>query len=258
MCLFSGRVAFVANTSIFARRDGDRQVLVYEMSVGFSSDVAMILPLPVATGAGEDAVSFVDLGGYPEFFRHLAAAFPVEEALAASPGRGVPRAPRPAPLKVHDVGSFEASYVPGARDFDRLDRRFRLSEEAWAALAPRYATWGFAVFKLRGGGPIERLLGTSRAPKLHPMALSFPTREARLFFPTVHVHDGTAPSVAAFDHTLYAQSDAPPAAAQEGWVAASRPVREVADPARALGLLSGAPAYRRTLTGLLPNEDQRL
>lgn len=257
MCLFSGPVTFVANTSIFARRDGDRQLLVYEMSVGFSSDVAMILPLPVAPGAGEEALSFVDLGGYPEFFRHLASAFPAEEVLALGPSRSRSRAPQPAPLKVHDVGSFEASYVPEARDFDRLDRRFRLSEEAWSALAPRYATWGFAVFKLRGGGLVERLVGTSRAPKLHPMAFSFPTREARLFFPTVHVHDGTASPRAAFDHSLYAQCDPLPAG-RDGWVPASRPVREVADPARARGLLSSAPLYRRTLTGTLPNEDQYL
>lgn len=255
MCLFSGPVTFVANTSIFARRDGDRQVLVYEMSVGFASDVAMILPVPVAPGAGEDALSFVDLEGYPEFFRHLASAFPAEEALALGPSRSRPRAPQPAPLKVHDVGSFEASYVPTANDFARLDLRFRLSEEAWSVLAPRYATWGFAVFKLRGGGLVEGLVGARRAPKLHPMAFSFPSRDPRLFFPTVHVHDGRFHAKATFDHTLYYQHPRAPNGPEidtfggdaVSWAKPKQTYAGMLDTTRSV--------VRRTLRGSQPNVD---
>ena len=39
------------------------------------------------------------------------------------------------------------------------------------------------------------------------MALRFRTRYQRqLFFPTVHVHDGTVPEVETFDHRLFCQS----------------------------------------------------
>ena len=40
------------------------------------------------------------------------------------------------------------------------------------------------------------------------MAFEFPTRDAaRLFFPTVHVHDGSFHPMAHFDHSLYCQRD---------------------------------------------------
>jgi len=41
---------------------------------------------------------------------------------------------------------------------------------------------------------------------VHPMALEFPQREPdRLFFPTVHVHNGRVEAWATFDHWLYCQ-----------------------------------------------------
>lgn len=88
-------------------------------------------------------------------------------------------APAAAPLRVHEVGSFEASFVPSLADFSRLDARFRLPDGLWEGL-PIYADYGFAVFKLKAG---ER--------KVHPMAFEFASRDRRqLFFPTVHIHDG--------------------------------------------------------------------
>jgi hypothetical protein len=45
--------------------------------------------------------------------------------------------------------------------------------------------------------------------RIHPMALSFRTRNSTaLFFPTAHVHDGSVHPVAQFDHSLYAQAGA--------------------------------------------------
>jgi hypothetical protein len=78
MCCFSQPVPHVSATSIFARvlPDG-RQALAYEMSVEVPEDLAMVLPLPVPLDAGDDAVTFVDLSGYPEFFTRLSSAFPV-------------------------------------------------------------------------------------------------------------------------------------------------------------------------------------
>jgi hypothetical protein len=52
MCCFSQPVEVVAETSIFARAaEGARQILVYSMNVKARGDLAMILPLPVPSGA---------------------------------------------------------------------------------------------------------------------------------------------------------------------------------------------------------------
>ncbi len=45
---------------------------------------------------------------------------------------------------------------------------------------PQYRNYGFAVFKLKKG-----------EHKMHPMAFEFPRADkSKLFFPTVHIHDG--------------------------------------------------------------------
>jgi hypothetical protein len=82
---------------------------------------------------------------------------------------------------------------------------------------PAYADWGFAVFQL---APTKGLAS------VHPMAFDFPTREpSRLFFPTVHVHDGQLHAEAEFAHQLYAQGE--PARAEDHREAAAHrgPVR---------------------------------
>jgi hypothetical protein len=238
--LFGGRAApsvEVADTSIFARLDGDEECLVYSMQVSVAGDVAMILPLPVLPGSGEAAVSFVDLHEHAGFFKDLSSLFvvPPPAALRAQAPRHTSfQAPT---LKVHQVGSFEASFVPTQRDFSRLDARFRLPESVWNSLGD-YDDWGFAVFRLK----------PAKHAHIHPMALRFRTRErARLFFPTVHVHDGRVHDEASFDHTLYYQSGATGAADQRSIL---MPARDYA------GLVApGAPVFRRELRGKLPNRD---
>ncbi len=90
---------------------------------------------------------------------------------------------------------YVASFVPSVADFVRLDPRFRLPEVLFDAV-PHYADYGFAVFQLAPG-----------KVTVHPMALRFPTRDPdRLFFPTVHVHDGRFHAKAKFDHALYFQT----------------------------------------------------
>jgi hypothetical protein len=122
-------------------------------------------------------------------------------------------------LRIHDVGSFEASFVPRIEDFDRLDARFRLPGHVWDRL-PTYRDYGFAVFKLRGSGPGRD--GTQN--KVHPMAFVFPRRDpSGLFFPTVHIHDGEVHPTAEFDHMLYCQPDERTRAHVVGWAESSRP-----------------------------------
>ena len=86
MCCFSQPVISVSATNIFARggKDG-RQFLAYSMIVNAEKELAMVLPLPVKVGATEEAVSFIDLSGYPDFFPDLRLGFPEPPPLA-SPG----------------------------------------------------------------------------------------------------------------------------------------------------------------------------
>jgi hypothetical protein len=150
----------------------------------------MVLPLPVAKRSGEDAVRFINLEGYSDFFADLRAGFPEPTSLGRGRAAGVAHAT----LKVVEVGNFEASYVPTVADFDRLDERFRMPAGVWDEL-PMYRHFGFAVFKLKSG-----------AREVHPMAFEFPRAQPKqLFFPTVHVHDDRVRKVAMFDHHLYCQ-----------------------------------------------------
>ena len=254
MCIFSGgqgqavAVQFVGNTNIFARLTGSgSQILVYSMTVGATADVAMILPVPVPPNSPEDAVRFINLERYPHLFDDLRNLFPG----LVSGGIPIAAAPRGAaapPLVVHDVGAFEASFVPTLADFARLDARFTLPPQTWAQL-PAYADWGFAVFKLKG-------LEARAKKQFHPMAFEFPTRKPdALFFPTVHVHDGQVHETAHFNHELYCQI--PAAAAGKGWFPATMPLVPFVDVARAENTLDPNQAlYRRMMSGPAPNQDQ--
>src|SRR5437870_3756964 len=84
MCCFSRRVDKVADTSIFARPSkDDKQFLVYSMLFAAKEDLAMILPLPTPKGSPEDALRFINLEKYADFFKDMAAGFP-----APPPPRG--------------------------------------------------------------------------------------------------------------------------------------------------------------------------
>lgn len=227
----------------------------------------MILPIPVPPGSPDDAVRFVDLSRCPSFFDELAALFP--RVLPQSLGAPLARSAGPFQNKlvVHDVGDFEASFVPTPRDFDRLDARFRLPGEVWEAL-PRYGDWGFCVFKLRRPGGVGRsgLFGLfkSKPPKssgggrkVHPMAFEFPRRDpSQLFFPTVHVHDGQVHPTAHFDHELYCQTEPSWEPLME-WTRSEHPADHLAPAAREWAQ-PGAWIYKQELIGELPNRDTYL
>jgi hypothetical protein len=247
MCCFSQPVISVTATNIFARAgDEDRQLLVYSMSLNAKNDLAMILPLPVKTPAGEKDLQFINLKGYPDFFTDLLAGFPVPPP----PSRGLSELSAASAaadkLEVVKVGDFEASFVPAMKDFSRLDKRFRLPTDAWKKL-PEYESWGFAVFKLKPG-----------AMTVHPMAFSFIRRDAKtLFFPTVHIHDGTVHSKAKFDHTLYCQPHHDHHfALGRSWKESSGPASAFMKVDKAKGLIeSDQHCYQCQLRGNLPNRD---
>lgn len=196
MCCFSGKVRAVTNTRIFARMmEEGVQFIAYAMGLDAPQDVAMILPIPVKPETREEQVKFVNFEKYPMLFDDLANGFPAEAGEEPMPFAAAPGSSRGATLKVQTVGAYEASFVPSPKDFTRLDARFRLPEGAWDKL-PQYRDYGFAVFKFKQGNH-----------SVHPLAFLFPSRHPeRLFFPTVHIHDGEVHENEGFDHTLYFQT----------------------------------------------------
>jgi hypothetical protein len=239
MCCFSGPVERVEATNILARMVAPgRQLLVYEMRLAAQAEVAMILPIPVPARSGDDSVQFRSLEHYPELFEDLDILF------RPPPSRGLPAqgATTVLGLAVHTVGAFEASFVPTLADFARLDPRFRIPPGTIDRV-PAYADWGFAVFQL---APTKALA------EVHPMAFDFPTRAPdRLFFPTVHVHDGQLHDHAEFAHQLYAQGDGEITTWTEGTTPRrfqhKRGAHELLD-LRAI-------MYRRSIFGTHPNTD---
>lgn len=243
MCCFSLPVQSVSDTNIFARTTHlGRQFLVYSMTLSARDDLAMILPLPVPRGSKENAVRFLNLRHYPTFFEDLSAGFPAPQPVGAFAGGGG-IAGGAAPLKVADVGSFEASFVPTIQDFSRLDERFRLPGNVWDQL-PRYKDYGFAVFKLKKG-----------EKRIHPMAFDFPRADPkRLFFPTVHIHDGKVHAKADFDHALFCQPDYNRPITN--WQESPRPASMFMRTDRTLGIVEPRQhCYLKRLVGKLKNED---
>ena len=190
MCIFTDEIQHVSSTRIFASMEGYKQALIYDMYLSTGDDTAMVLPIPVTLEKGGNPVEFVDLSGYAEVFDDLHDLFPqiLDLSLGLSEDGGAEF------LEVEQVGEFEASFVSNPSEFSRLDPRFRLSNSVLEKI-PAYTDYGFVVFKLRKG-----------ASKIHPMAFWFETRDvSKLFYPTVHVHDGSVHITEEFDHALYAQ-----------------------------------------------------
>lgn len=244
MCCFSRPVDLVTDTNIFARASkGGRQFLVYSMKFQAGEDLAMILPVPTPKDSAEDAVKFISLKGYEAFFNDMRKGFPKPPPPR---GKGGPKdGSNSLTLPVVEVGDFVASFVPAIKDFDRLDKQFRLPAGVWDKL-PQYKDWGFAVFKLKKPGK-----GQS---KVHPMAFEFPRRDEKvLFFPTVHVHDGTVPEKAGFDHSLFCQ---PSGDAPQKWDESEQLAEAFLKVKEAQGIVDGnAHVYRKLMKGRFENKD---
>ena len=226
MCMFSGEVKVVADTKIFARSSTHgHQFLVYSMALDSPTEVAMILPLPTPPNPGETAVRFLNLEKYADYFDDMEKGFPQlwwgTFSLGDAPWCAL------GALEVHQVGNYEASFVPSENDFHRLDARFRLPAGAWAQL-PLYHDYGFAVFKLKAG-----------AQTVHPMAFDFPRRNpSRLFFPTVHIHDGKVHKTATFDHTLYCQKPEADRGTMKTWHATLKTASDFMNMEKADGIVA--------------------
>ena len=245
MCCFSRSVNYVGDTQIFARVGAQgNQVLIYRMTFEAKEDLAMILPLPVRQGTGDGGIQFVNLEKYPEIFRDLESGFPAPLTFGAPTGSLRTKDAR-RQLAVESVGSFEASFVPSMADFDRLDPRFRIETKTWAQI-PAYVNYGFAVFKLKAG---------TQRQEVHPMALAFPTADrSRVFFPTVHIHDGKVHSKETFDHSLYCQTAS--SEVKMTWQESTRQARQFTSIERSQGMIRpDEHVYKTSLVGKLDNTD---
>lgn len=247
MCCFSGKVDVVADTNIFARASKDnRQFLVYSMRFKSADDLAMILPIPTPKDSAEDAVKFINLQKYPTFFDDLRSGFPIpkNDSRSRGPAQGGLGGKNTA-LPVVEVGSFVASFVPAIKDFARLDKQFRLPDAVWEKL-PQYKDFGFAVFKLKKPEKGEQ--------QVHPMAFEFPRIDKSiLFFPTVHIHDGTVPAKARFDHSLFCQvGDVAPM----NWEESPGHAESFVKVKETQGIVEPqAHVYRKLMKGMFENKD---
>jgi hypothetical protein len=248
MCCFSRPIQSVTATRIFARgyafgTERERQFIIYSMRLKVAEELAMVLPIPVKPGTGENGVRFINLEGYPNFFEDMEQGFPERASWSFGCSAKSPVAARA--LVVLEVGSFEASYVPSVADFSRLDERFRLPKDSWEKL-PQYKTYGFAVFKLKPG-----------AKTIHPMAFCFPRASAKqLFFPTVHIHDGEVHPKADFDHLLYCQRARDEKFRLWSWRESPQLAKSFIDAAKAKNIVDPAQhCFRLELNGRLKNED---
>lgn len=245
MCCFSRPVQRVARTRIFARPTyAGRQVVVYAMELTAAEPLAMILPVPVKAGGEPREFKFINLEAYPEFFADLSRGFPVPPAPAAL-APATSSSSREAKLEVISVGAFEASFVPVLADFDRLDARFRIDAGIWRKL-PGYDRMGFAVFKLKAG-----------RQEVHPMCFAFPRADtSKLFFPTLHLHDGKIHKRENFDHELYAQGNGEQMPDVLSWEESRGWAGQLMKTERTAGILHNeGHVYRRRLQGDLPNQD---
>jgi len=258
MCCFTAKTE-VHSTTIFARLKGaDSQVLAYQMQYTASEPVAMILPLPVALPAREDSVSWVNLKEYPDLFADLDRGFPPKEESNGffSRSKSAVTAIPESQLAVHEVGDFIASFVPSVDDFARLDPRFSIKKEIWAQI-PEYVDYGFAVFQLK-----------NNAGSTHPIAFEFKTRlRGQVYFPTVHIHDGTVHKEESFDHALYLQDadldtkvgdyDGPQTKdSRTGLTRSQSTATSFAKIAKSVGMVDGALlVHRMTIQGMQPNKD---
>jgi hypothetical protein len=120
-----------------------------------------------------------------------------------------------------------------------------LPANTWEGLRD-YARYGFAVFKLKPGHL-----------QVHPMAFVFPSAMSeRLFFPTVHVHDGKVHPRAGFDHTLYCQVARMGRRDLAEWEESELPAARFVNAKSTSNLVLGERhVFRRTMTGELKNAD---
>jgi hypothetical protein len=116
--------------------------------------------------------------------------------------------------------------------------------DAWDKLKG-YHDWGFAVFKLKPG-----------KRTIHPMAFEFPTRTKKLFFPTLHIHDGKVVDRAKFDHSLFLQAEPEGGVRLKGWEESPKVASDFMKVSLTKGTVkANRHCYRKRIHGVRKNVD---
>jgi hypothetical protein len=229
MCIFTTNTR-VENTKIFARRQGQKQWLVYEMKYdSYRLSTAMILPVP-----GEsETIEFLNLENYKDFFDQLQKP---AEARGFSKGLS---------LDVVNVGNFIATIIPSMDDWNRVDPQFTLDSKVWESDILKEYTKGysFVVFQL-----------SERSNKPHPMAFTFNSNLDELYIPTVHVHDGEVKDLERYDHEIYTQGTINPP--HREWILEDYRAKYLEYPGLIGDIVDlNSPIHYNPLKGLIINKD---
>lgn len=186
MCITNGP-AELSNTRILviAGTNG-RQLTVYQNSADTEIKNAMILPVPTTNG-----LELVDMTSYKDIFSKLSKYFPT---LSRSIYKGFELNSSDCDtLKIHKVGSYQASIVDSLNDFARVDSSFRLNPNVKEILATHYPTFGFIVCQLVEG-----------ENDYEPFAYTHHIIDGKVFTPTRHYHgDGPPEKISDWDHEIY-------------------------------------------------------
>jgi hypothetical protein len=184
----------VRSNSIFSLTHADapppptRQLTVYCNQVNMTSEAGlMILPFPTGESRNTTETAgceFYDLSSYKDLFTHLhyhcwEASYYAKGMEKATNSLSVDEDTW-TPLKVHEVGSYQASIVPTFKDFSRIRQDvFVIKPELQQFLQQQYPhSFSFVVCQLK------------KSAKYHPFAyMHNMLPSGKLFIPTVHWHE---------------------------------------------------------------------
>jgi hypothetical protein len=253
MGIFSTPVRIAGTFNFFARAaraHTDHQFLACNFRYEAEAAFTLILPLPTPPDAAANAVRFINLSGYDDFFQDVRRGWPDltrDTEKQSLTDRILEKVRDWLDL---DTTQTEIAFFPDQQVLAEMRDRWPLSEAVWAALKP-YTQFGLVGLKLEAG-----------ANRLPPIAFEFPRgTPTELFFPTAH----NLPHSAALNlrHALYAQTPHRSAA----WRIATSPddahrrwlARDFVKTDRTLDLIDpDQPIVARRLSGPADNLDVRV
>lgn len=249
MGIFSTPVRVASTFNFFARANADHQFLACNFRYEADAPFTLFLPLPTPSDAPANAVRFINLSGYDEFFSDLRRGFPNLTRDTGKQSFTDRLREKVRDWLDLDTTQIEFAFFPNRTVLANMREHWPVSDAVWSDLEP-YADCGLVGLKLEAG-----------ANRLPPIAFEFPRRNPdELTFPTAHNLPPTA--AAHLRHALYAQT----AQRSLQWRISinaedERPIRarDFVKADRTLGLIEpDQPIVSRRLVGPAENVDVRL
>jgi len=180
MCITNGPARLAKTRLLAVAGINGTQLTVYQNNARSETKNAMILPVPTTNG-----LSLIDMTQYKDIFSQLSTYFPKLKFTRSAHSKNT--------LKVHYVGSYQASIVNSLADFDRLDTSFRLNPTVKNILETHYPHFGFIVCQLLEG-----------KNDYEPFAYTHQIVGDKVFIPTRHYHGEGSPEIFSdWDHEIY-------------------------------------------------------